>query len=123
MRTAGGTQGNSGTVATGANERAGDVAQLLAPLIGIRGQYGGRVLELVEVLAEGPRVALLDTSSAPRIQTNQYGDPLTRQQRVMTLPVVSEVENDVHPVLLALLPEAILSELRQLIDGPQGRAS
>jgi len=97
-----------------------DVVQLLTPLIGIRGHYAGHRLELVEVLAEGPQVALLDTSSGPRIQTNQYGDPLTRQPRILTLPVVSTVEADAHPVLRALLPDAILGELRQLIGGPAG---
>jgi hypothetical protein len=115
------TQGNfSGTATSGG--LAGDAVELLAPLIGIRGQYAGRVLELVEVLADGPRVALLDISSAPHIQTNQYGDPLTRQPRILTLAVVSEVEPDVHPVLRALLPVTIVAELRQLIHGRQGIA-
>ena len=95
---------------------ARDVVDLLVPLIGIRGYFDGRALELIDVLTEGPQVALLDASSAPRIQANQYGDPLTRQPRVLTLPVVSAVEADAHPVLRALLPEAILEELRQRID-------
>lgn len=95
---------------------AREAARLLEPLIGIRGQYGDRVIELFDVLEDGPQVAVLDASSGPRIQTNQYGDPLTRQHRILTLPVFSEIEADVHPVLRALLPDAILSELRQLID-------
>jgi len=99
---------------------AREVVELLAPLIGIRGRYGARMLELVEVLAEGPQVALLDTSSVPGIQANQYGDPLSRQPRILTVPVVSEVEADAHPVLRALLPEKTLAELRQLIRGRAG---
>lgn len=102
---------------------ARNVVHLLTPLIGIRGQYAGKVLELVEVLAEGPQVALLDTTSAPRIQTNQYGDPLTRQPRILTLPVVSDVEADAHAVLRALLPERTLAELRQILSGSPGPTS
>jgi hypothetical protein len=99
-----------------ASPLADGAVRLLHPLIGIRGRHGGRTLELVEVLADGPRVALLDTTSAPGIQTNQYGDPLTRQPRILTLTVVSELEADAHPVLRSLLPEAVLEELRALID-------
>ena len=110
-------QGDSGGMPTRPGRLAREAVELLAPLIGIRGRYGGRVLELVEVLAEGPQVALLDTSSGPGIQANQYGDPLTRQPRILTLPVVSEIEEDAHPVLRALLPDKTLTELRRLIGG------
>jgi hypothetical protein len=95
---------------------ADGAVRLLHPLIGIRGRHGGRTLELVEVLADGPRVALLDTTSAPGIQANQYGDPGARQLRIVTLTVVSELEADAHPVLRSLLPESVLEELRVLID-------
>ncbi|MCA1790339.1 MAG: ATPase [Thioalkalivibrio sp.] len=89
--------------------------RLLQPLIGIRGRHAGQTLELVEVLDDGPMIALLDASTAPRIQTNQFGDPLTRQPRILTIPVFSKIEADAHPVLQSLLPEAVLDELRALL--------
>lgn len=89
--------------------------RLLEPLIGIQGSHGGRLLELVDVLLEGPSVALMDRSSSPCIQVNQYGDPVTRQARIMTLPVVSALEVDAHPILRSLLPEPVLKELRASI--------
>lgn len=89
--------------------------RLLHPLIGIRGRHAGQTLELVEVLEDGPMVALLDASAAPRIQTNQFGDPLARHSRILTIPVFSEIEPDAHPVLRSLLPEPILENLRALI--------
>ena len=92
-----------------------EAVRLLQPLIGIRGRHAGQTLELVEVLEDGPMVALLDASTSPRIQTNQFGDPLTRQPRILTIPVLSEIEVDAHPVLRSLLPEAVLEELRALI--------
>ncbi len=94
---------------------AEEAVRLLQPLIGIRGRHAGQTLELVEVLEDGPMVALLDASASPRIQTNQFGDPLTRQARVITIPVLSEIEADAHPVLRSLLPDAVLGELRALI--------
>ncbi|TVP82231.1 ATPase [Thioalkalivibrio sp.] len=94
---------------------AEEAVRLLQPLIGIRGRHAGQTLELVEVLEDGPMVALLDASASPRIQTNQFGDPLTRQARILTIPVLSEIEPDAHPVLRSLLPEAVLKELRALI--------
>jgi hypothetical protein len=97
-----------------------EAVRLLSPLIGIQGRVAGRMLELIEVLAEGPRVALLDTTSAPEIRVTQYGDPLSRQPRVLTLPVISETEADAHPVLRSLLPEPVLHDLRQLIRGMTG---
>ncbi|MFO8003990.1 ATPase [Thioalkalivibrio sp.] len=89
--------------------------RLLQPLIGIRGRHASQTLELVEVLEEGPMVALLDASASPRIQTNQFGDPLTRHSRILTIPVFSEIEPDAHPVLRSLLPESVLENLRALI--------
>jgi hypothetical protein len=94
---------------------AEEAVRLLQPLIGIRGRHAGHTLELVEVLEDGPMVALLDASTSPRIQTNQFGDPLTRQPRILTIPVRSEIEADAHPVLRSLLPEAVLEELRALL--------
>ncbi|AGA33639.1 ATPase [Thioalkalivibrio nitratireducens DSM 14787] len=96
--------------------RPRNAVTLLTPLIGIRGRFQGRTLELVEVLADGPQVALLDLSSTPGIQANQYGDPLSRQPRTLTIPVVSPIDDDIHPALRELLPEAILLQLRSLND-------
>jgi hypothetical protein len=92
-----------------------EAVRLLQPFIGIRGRHAGQTLELVDVLEDGPMVALLDASASPRIQTNQFGDPLTRQPRILTIPVLSEIEADAHPVLRSLLPEAVLEKLRALI--------
>lgn len=97
-----------------------DAVRLLSPLIGIQGRVAGRMLELIDVLAEGPRVALLDTTSPPEIRATQYGDPMSRQPRVLTLPVISETEPDAHPVLRSLLPASVLHDLRQLIRGGDG---
>ena len=97
------------------NPLSREAVRLLRPLIGLRARVEGRTLELLEVLAEGPSVALMDTTSTPRIRVDQYGGPLSRQPRILTIPILSEVEADAHPVLCALLPDTVLRELREMI--------
>lgn len=97
---------------------AEQAVRLLQPLIGIRGRHRGRTLELIEVLSDGPSVALMDTGTAHNIQANQFGDALTRQSPIFTVPVVSEIEADAHPVLRSILPDSVLLELRVAIAAP-----
>ena len=88
---------------------------LLSPLIGLRGNYAGRSLELVDVLADGPQAVLLESGAEPGIRVDQYGIPKHREPPIFSIPVFSELEPDAHPVLLALLPLETLEALRSLI--------
>ncbi|WP_018880615.1 hypothetical protein [Thioalkalivibrio sp. ALE30] len=100
-------------------EQSSRMIDRLAPLIGIQGEVDGCMVELVEVLDEGPRglpgVALMSMGSQRSIQANQYGNPLCRHSEVRTLSLLSEVERDLHPVLRQLLPENVVEELRALL--------
>ncbi len=102
------------------SEQAGRLVDVLAPLIGVQGEVEGRMVELVEVLDEGPGgcpcVALMETGPSPAIQTNQYGNPLSRHARIRTLSLLSEIDQDVHPVLRSLLPDTVLAELREVMQ-------
>ncbi len=89
--------------------------RLLSPLVGIQGRFEGKTFELLEVLEDGPRVALMEITATPGIRVNQYGNALSRQPRILTVPVLSVIDSDAHPVLRALLPEAVLESLRALI--------
>lgn len=92
----------------------------LAPLIGVQGEVDGCMVELIEVLDEGPRglpgVALMTIGSERSIQANQYGNPLCRHSEVRTLSLLSEVECDLHPVLRQLLPDSVVADLRALLS-------
>lgn len=90
------------------------IVSLLYPLVGIRGQYRGKIFEIIEVLSDGPCVALLDTTSAPGIRANQFGDAFARQNRILTIPVFSTPEPRIHPALAALLPEDRIDRLLDL---------
>ncbi|WP_018866355.1 MULTISPECIES: hypothetical protein [unclassified Thioalkalivibrio] len=100
-------------------EQSSRMIDRLAPLIGIQGEVDGCMVELVEVLDEGPRglpgVALMSMGSRRSIQANQYGNPLCRHSEVRTLSLLSEVERDLHPVLRQLLPDNVVAELRALL--------
>ncbi|WP_019571304.1 hypothetical protein [Thioalkalivibrio sp. ALMg3] len=100
-------------------EQSTRMIDLLAPLIGIQGEVDGCMVELVEVLDEGPRglpgVALMTMGPERSIQANQYGNPLCRHSETRTLSLLSEVERDLHPVLRQLLPESVVAELRGLL--------
>lgn len=106
-------------MATLTTEQTERLIDLLAPLIGVQGEVDGRMVELVEVLDEGPRgepgIALMETGLDRPIQVNQYGDPLSRHSLIRTLPLLSEVERDVHPVLRQLLPADVLKDLRHAL--------
>ncbi|WP_018870782.1 MULTISPECIES: hypothetical protein [unclassified Thioalkalivibrio] len=99
------------------SEQTGRLIDLLCPLVGVRGEVDGHVVELVDILDEGPGgqpgIALMDAGVDRSIQTNQYGDPLSRHSRVRTLPLLSEVEPDLHPVLRALIPAEVLQRCRE----------
>ncbi|WP_018872624.1 hypothetical protein [Thioalkalivibrio sp. ALJ16] len=101
-------------------EQSSRMIDVLAPLIGIQGEVDGCMVELVEVLDEGPRglpgVALMEMGSDRAIQANQYGNPLCRHSRIRTLAILSEIERDLHPVLRHLLPDDVVDELRSLLS-------
>ncbi|WP_038054748.1 hypothetical protein [Thioalkalivibrio sp. ALJ1] len=101
-------------------EQSTRMIDILAPLIGIQGEVDGCVVELVEVLDEGPRglpgVALMKMGAERSIQANQYGNPLCRHSEIRTLPMLSEVDRNLHPVLRQLLPEDVVAELRALLE-------
>jgi len=97
-------------------EQTSRLLEILAPLIGMQGHCDHCRLEVVEVLDEGPEglpsLALMEVGSDGAIQANQYGNPLCRRSQIRTIPLLSEVEDDLHPVLRSLLPKDVVSELR-----------
>jgi hypothetical protein len=89
-----------------------ELLSALAALIGREFHYQGRHCEVIEVLSEGP--ALVLACGGGGIQADQFGEPRRRAPNTFTIPVLSEVEADLHPVVRAIADAAEGAALRGL---------
>jgi hypothetical protein len=83
-------------------------------LIGREALVDGVHCQVIEILESGPRVVVCETVGS-HIQSNQFGDPQRRVPRTHTLPLKSQIENDLHPVIRALAGEDLARRLRLLL--------
>ncbi len=86
----------------------------LQKLIGRQLRYEGCHCEVIEVLAEGPAIVLYKHSPS-EIQANWFGEAQRRAPGTYTLPLVSRVTKDLHPVVLALLSDDEARTIRGLL--------
>lgn len=86
----------------------------LQELIGREAMVDGVHCQVIEILEAGPRVVVCELSGA-QIQANQYGDPQRRVPRTHTLPLRSQIEDDLHPVVRCLAGEELAARLRGLL--------
>jgi hypothetical protein len=77
-----------------------ELLNALAALVGREFEYEGRRCEVIEVLAEGPTLVLACDGGS--IQADQFGEPRRRAPNTFTIPLLSEVEAELHPVLRSL---------------------
>lgn len=86
----------------------------LRELIGREAVVDGVRCQVIEILEAGPCVVVCETVGA-EIQSNQYGDPQRRVPRTHTLPLRSQLEQDLHPVVRALAGDELTRRLRSLL--------
>ena len=67
--------------------------------------FEGMRCQLIEILEDGPHLVFQCPDKQSIIQTNQHGDATRRSPTTYTVPLLSSVENDLHPVVKELLPE------------------
>ncbi|MEJ2061086.1 MAG: hypothetical protein P8Y64_11485 [Gammaproteobacteria bacterium] len=91
--------------------------QELQTLIGRKVVVDDVPCELIEVLSEGPAIVLLKLSGDKIIQHDQYGDARRRVTQTYTIPVYSEVDSGLHPVLRTLLTPEETGRLHNLAFG------
>lgn len=91
---------------------------LLEALIGRRVAYQGIDYRIIEVLREGPAVVVSPLLGADVIQSDQFGGAKRRVPQTHTLPLLSEVENDLHPVLRDMLDDEDVQRLRASLHRP-----
>lgn len=76
-----------------------ELLDILHDLIGTRGCYQNNEYEFIEVLEHGPALVLLDCSDDHAIQNDMHGEARRLVTKTHTVPLLSEVQHDLHPVL------------------------
>lgn len=79
--------------------------------------YNGSHCQLIEVLNEGPSpsLVLMCVDKQTTIQTDQHGGAHRRVHETYTISCISELHNDLHPIIKQLLPEEHHDELRDYL--------
>lgn len=91
-----------------------ELLHTLQALIGREAVVDGVHCQVIEILDHGPCVVVCETTGS-EIQSNQFGDPQRRVPRTHTLPLMSQIEKDLHPVVRALAGEDLTRRLRSLL--------
>lgn len=91
--------------------------KLLATLrrqIGSRGLYQNQEYELIEVLEHDNALVLRDCSKAHTIQSDMHGEAHRMVAKTHTVPIFSDVDAGLHPVIKEFFSQQQLPELEQL---------
>ena len=79
--------------------------------IGCEITYEGTRCQLIEILEDGPSLVFLNLEHSTSIQSDQHGCAHRKVQKTYTVPCLSDVHDDLHPVVKEVLPEEIHAEL------------
>jgi hypothetical protein len=78
--------------------------QILA-LLGKEVLIEGRSFQVHELLKDSETLVLMPVDRAYTIQADQYGDPRRRTHDTLTVPIRSELSDELHPVLKQILDQ------------------
>lgn len=78
--------------------------QILA-LLGKEVLIEGRRFQVHELLKDSETLVLIPVERSYTIQADQYGDPRRRTHETLTVPVRSELVDELHPVLKQILEQ------------------
>ena len=73
--------------------------------IGCSITHDGRYCQLIEILEDGPSLVFKCPDEQLTIQTNQHGDASRKVAGTYTVPLLSSIHHDLHPVVKTLIPE------------------
>jgi hypothetical protein len=86
----------------------------LRELIGREAVLEGVHCQVIEILEHGPCVVVCEIRHT-EIQPDQFGEAHRRVPPTHTVPVLSQVGHDLHPVVRTLAGEALSHRLRSLL--------
>ncbi len=91
-----------------------DILIELQKLIGRRFRYEGIDYQVIEVLAED-YVLVISGQDVNEMQMDQFGEPRRHCPETHMVPLQSDINQDLHPLVLALLHTTEAEKLRQLL--------
>jgi hypothetical protein len=65
----------------------------------------GRRFQVHELLKDSETLVLMPVERSYTIQADQYGDPRRRTHETLTVPIMSELADELHPVLKQILEQ------------------
>ncbi len=87
----------------------------LDSLIGHEVRYDSRQFVIIDIVQSGPSLVLAAYAES-HLQNNAHGDAHRRAPRTHTIPLRSEVSDDLHPVLREVLGGDVCEELLRLLE-------
>ncbi len=73
--------------------------------------YKGSRCQLIEILEDGPALVFMCLEHTTTIQSDQHGGAHRRVHETHTVPCLSEIHEDLHPVVKEVLPVEIHARL------------
>lgn len=92
-----------------------DLLLLLREQIGCRGLYNNQEYELIEVLEHDAALVLRDCSTAHTIQSDMHGEAHRMVSKTHTVPLFSEIDENLHPVLKDFFSATLVEQLQAVI--------
>lgn len=92
-----------------------ELLDILHDLIGTRGFYQNSEYELIEILEHGPSLVLRDCSDTHAIQNDMHGEARRLVTKTHTIPLFSEVQHDLHPVLKEFFEPSQIERLAEAL--------
>ncbi|MDH5570233.1 MAG: hypothetical protein OEY89_00625 [Gammaproteobacteria bacterium] len=83
--------------------------------IGLEIDYNGTQCQLIEILEDGPALVFMCMGQGTTIQTDQHGGAHRRVHETYTIPCISEIRDELHPVVKQILPDDIHTELLEFL--------
>lgn len=74
----------------------------LRGMLGLRVRYRGAIYSVIEVIEDGPAIVIEPELAVSAIQADAYGNARRQSRTLLTVPVLSADQQQIHPEFLAI---------------------
>ena len=71
-------------------------------MLGLRVRYRGAIYSVLEIIEDGPAIVLEPETASSSIQADAYGNARRQTRTLLTIPVLSADQQQIHPEFLAI---------------------